>query len=84
MIPAIMVEEKINEDPKRSGTDDNRRDLSINLPKITRESTTEKQECDLQHRRQRLRHAAKVPRDNSVHFSLATLVAFDSRPPHVQ
>jgi len=43
VIPAMTVKEKIKEDTKRRGADDNRRDGSINLPKVTRESTTEKQ-----------------------------------------
>ena len=42
-------DENVEEDTKRSDADDNGRDCDVDLPKITREGTTEKQQGNLQH-----------------------------------
>lgn len=78
-----MTMKEIKEGTKRSDAEDNIRDGSVNLPKIERERATEEQQCNLQHRWQRLHHTVKVPRNSSVKFPPSTLAAFDRRPSHV-
>ena len=74
--------ELIKEDTKGSDTEDNGRGSSINLPKISGESTTEKQQRNLQHQWQRRHYMVKAPRDDSTELPLSTLATFDSRPSH--
>ena len=77
-------DEKVEDDTKRSDSKDNGCDGSINLPQITRERTSEEQQTDLKHQRQRLHHMVEVPRDDPIQFPLSILAAFDGSPPHVR
>ena len=76
-------DENVEEEAKRGDTEDNRCDCDTDLPKVTRECTTEKQQRDLQHHWQRLHDRVEVPCDNPVKLPLSALAAFDSRPSHV-
>ena len=76
-------DEKVEDDTKRSDSKDDRCDGSINLPQIARERTSEEQQTDLKHQRQRLHHMVEVPRDDPIQFPLSILAAFDGSPPHV-
>ena len=69
--------EKVEEEAKGGDADDDRRDGDIDLPKVARESATEKQQRDLQHHRERFQYRVEVPCDNTVKFSLSVLAAFD-------
>ena len=55
----------------------------INLPQIARERTSEEQQNNLQHQRQRLHHMVEVPRDDPIEFPLSILAAFDGSSSHV-
>ena len=76
-------DEKVEDDTKRSNAKDNGCDSDIDLPQIARESTTEEQQSDLKHQRQRLHHMVEVPRDDPVEFPLSILAAFDGGSSHV-
>ena len=75
--------ESIEGNAKRGDADNNERDDGVDLPQISRESTTEEQQSDLQHQRQRLHHMVEVPVGDSIEFALSILAALDSSPSHV-
>lgn len=49
---ASIDDEKITKDSERGDPKDDQRNGDIDLPEITRECATKKNQCDLQHQRQ--------------------------------
>jgi len=76
-------DENVEDDAKRGETKDNGCDGDIDRPEVTRERATEKQQCNLQHQRQRLHHIVEVPGDDTVELALSILAAFDGIPSQV-
>ena len=76
-------DEDVEEETERSDGEDNQRDGKADLPKVSSESASEKQQRNLHHQRQRLQHRIEVPSDDAVKLSLSVLTAFDGRPSHV-
>ena len=72
-------DEKVEDATEHGYTEDNGCYGEIDLPKITGERGTEKQQSSLQHHRQRFHHMVKVPRNDAVQFSLPVVAAFDGR-----
>lgn len=67
--------EEVEENSNQGSADDNGYDGGIDLPKITRDCTTKKQQGGLQHQRRRSDYTVKGPCDNAVQFPLLVLVA---------
>ena len=76
-------EENVEKGAERCDAKGNRCYDDIDSPKIKRQSATEEHQRGLQHQRQQLHDAVKVPRDDSVLFSLPALATVNTRPSHV-
>ena len=76
-------DENVEDDAGCGDSEDNGCDGDIDPPEISRESTAEEQQGNLQHQWQRLHHIVEVPGDNPVELSLTILTAFDRGSAHV-
>jgi len=72
--------DKVEDNTNQSGAGDNRGDGEVDLPEVAGESTTEEQQRNLQHQRQRLHHMVEVPGDDPIEFALSVLAMFNCGP----
>ena len=76
-------DENVEDDTGHCHTKDDKCDSDMDSPEVAGEGTTEKQQCALQHQRQRLHHMVKVPGNDTIEFPLSVLAALDSGSTYV-
>ena len=69
-------DEEVGKEAERSYEKNDQRNTRVDLPKVTREGTTEQKQSTLQHQRKGFHHRAEVPGDDPVQLLLSVLLAF--------